>query len=49
MIANELTSTGQILTHSLQTSTYAYKRFASPALNGLSPFQLAFLENSMRY
>ena len=28
--------------HYLQTCTYAYNSFASPGLNGLSPFQLTY-------
>ena len=37
-----LTSTGLIWTHYLQMFTSAYNHFASPALNGLSPFQLTY-------
>ena len=42
MIGKQLTGTGQMWTHYLQTCTYAYNSFASPALNGLNPFQLTF-------
>ena len=41
MIAKQLTGTGLIWTHYLQTCIYAYNG-PSPALNGLSPFQLNY-------
>ena len=36
MIAKQLTGTGQMQTHYLQTCSYAYNSFASLTLNGLS-------------
>ena len=42
MIAEQLTGTGQMGTHYLQTCTYSYHNFASPALDWLNPFQLIF-------
>ena len=40
MIAEQHTGTGQMCTQYLQTCIYTYNCFASPALNGLIPFQL---------
>ena len=31
-----------MLTHYVKTCTYAYNRFAGPALNGLVPFQQTY-------
>ena len=42
MIVKQLTGTGQMLTHYLQTCQYAYNSFASQTLNDLSPFPLMF-------
>ena len=42
MIAKQLTGTGQMWTHYLQTCTCEYYGFAGPTLNGLSPNQLAY-------
>ena len=42
MIAKQLTAMGQMLTHYLQACTFAYTSFASPAFNGLNPFQLVY-------
>ena len=42
MIAKQLSGTGQMWTHYLQTFTIACNSFASPALDRLSPFQLTF-------
>ena len=39
MIGKQLTSIGQMWTDYLQTCAYTYNHFASPALEGLSPFQ----------
>ena len=40
MIIKQLIDTVLMWTHYLQTCAYAHKSFASPTLNGLSPFQL---------
>ena len=42
MIAKQPTGTGRMQTHCLQTYTNAYNSFTSPALHGLSPFQLTY-------
>ena len=38
----QVNGTGEMGRHYFQTCTYVYNRFTSPALNGLSPFELAF-------
>ena len=42
MSAEQLTGTGQMLTHYLQTCTYAYNSFAGPAVSGLRQFQIIY-------
>ena len=42
MIAKQLTGTGLMWTHYLQTCTYAYNSFASPTLKAIGPFQLTY-------
>ena len=42
MITKQLTDTGLMWTHYLQTRTYSCNSFASPALNEFSPFQLTY-------
>ena len=42
MIVEQVTGKEQLCIHYLQISTYAYNSFASPALNGLSLFQLTY-------
>ena len=50
MITKQLTGKGLMWTHYLQACTYAYNSFASPALNGLSPFSQLMVDtqNSVR-
>ena len=38
----KITGTGLMWVHYLQTGSYAYNNFASPALHGLSPLQLTY-------
>ena len=46
MTTKQFTGTRQISTHYLHTCIYAYNTFASPVLDGLSPFQLSFDRSS---